>query len=78
MDFWLAGALLVQLRLLANLYDGMVAVLRQIASPVDELFNEVPDRVSRFRRDWRDAFFLLLPATRFLPNAPPRYLPPRA
>ncbi len=44
--FWLAGAVLVQLRLLANLYDGMVAVLRQIASPVGELFNEVPDRVS--------------------------------
>ncbi len=44
--FWLAGALFVQLRLLANLYDGMVAVARQIASPVGELFNEVPDRVS--------------------------------
>ena len=43
---WLAGTLLVQLRLLANLYDGMVAVLRQIASPVGELFNEIPDRVS--------------------------------
>src|SRR5438874_12734891 len=44
--FWLGGAVLVQLRLLANLYDGMVAVLRQVASPVGELFNEVPDRVS--------------------------------
>ena len=43
---WLGGALFVQLRLLANLYDGMVAVLRQAASPVGELFNEVPDRVS--------------------------------
>ncbi|MGI9113596.1 MAG: CDP-alcohol phosphatidyltransferase family protein [Chthoniobacterales bacterium] len=43
---WLAGAVLVQLRLLANLCDGMVAVLRNIASPVGELFNEVPDRVS--------------------------------
>jgi Phosphatidylglycerophosphate synthase len=43
---WLGAAVLVQLRLLANLYDGMVAVLRQIASPVGELFNEVPDRVS--------------------------------
>jgi len=43
---WLGGALLVQLRRLGNLYDGMVAVLRQIASPVGELFNEVPDRVS--------------------------------
>jgi phosphatidylglycerophosphate synthase len=44
--FWLGGALFVQLRLLANLYDGMVAVARGIASPVGELFNEVPDRVS--------------------------------
>src|ERR1700745_547437 len=44
--FWVSGAVLVQLRLLANLYDGMVAVLRQVASPVGELFNEVPDRVS--------------------------------
>lgn len=44
--FWLAAALFVQLRLLANLYDGMVAVLRQKASPVGELFNEIPDRVS--------------------------------
>ena len=43
---WVGGALLVQLRLLGNLYDGMVAVLRQIASPVGELFNEVPDRMS--------------------------------
>jgi len=43
---WLGGALFVQLRLLGNLYDGMVAVLRQIASSVGELFNEVPDRVS--------------------------------
>jgi phosphatidylglycerophosphate synthase len=44
--FWILGAVFAQLRLLANLYDGMVAVLREIASPVGELFNEVPDRVS--------------------------------
>lgn len=44
--YWVLGAMFVQLRLLANLYDGMVAVLRQKASPVGELFNEVPDRVS--------------------------------
>jgi phosphatidylglycerophosphate synthase len=44
--FWIFGAVFVQLRLLANLYDGMVAVLRKTASPVGELFNEVPDRVS--------------------------------
>ena len=43
---WVLGAVFVQLRLLANLYDGMVAVLRQVASPVGELYNEVPDRVS--------------------------------
>ena len=44
--FWVSGAVFVQLRLLANLYDGMVAVLRETASPMGELFNEVPDRVS--------------------------------
>ncbi|EHM02881.1 CDP-alcohol phosphatidyltransferase [Acetobacteraceae bacterium AT-5844] len=44
--FWLLGAALVQMRLLANLFDGMVAVGRGIASPLGELFNEVPDRVS--------------------------------
>ncbi len=43
---WLLAALLIQLRLLANMLDGMVAVGRGIASPVGELFNEVPDRVS--------------------------------
>lgn len=43
---WLAGAVLVQLRLAANLFDGMVAVGRGIASPRGELFNEVPDRIS--------------------------------
>jgi phosphatidylglycerophosphate synthase len=43
---WLAGALLIQLRLAANLLDGMVAIGRGIASPAGELFNEVPDRVS--------------------------------
>jgi phosphatidylglycerophosphate synthase len=43
---WLIGALCVQLRLLANLLDGMVAIGRGIASPAGELFNEVPDRVS--------------------------------
>jgi phosphatidylglycerophosphate synthase len=43
---WLAGAVLVQLRLLANMLDGMVAVGRGIASAAGELFNEVPDRIS--------------------------------
>lgn len=43
---WLAGAALVQLRLIANMLDGMVAVLTERCSPVGELYNEVPDRVS--------------------------------
>jgi phosphatidylglycerophosphate synthase len=44
--FVLLAAGLIQLRLLANMLDGMVAVQTQQASPVGELFNEVPDRVS--------------------------------
>ena len=43
---WIAGALLVQLRLAANMLDGMVAIESGQASPVGELYNEVPDRVS--------------------------------
>jgi phosphatidylglycerophosphate synthase len=43
---WLAGAGCVQLRLLANLLDGMVAVASGRTSRVGELYNEVPDRVS--------------------------------
>jgi len=43
---WLAAAALVQLRLAANLLDGMVAIGRGVASPLGELWNEVPDRVS--------------------------------
>src|SRR5690349_24564187 len=42
---WLVGAALCQVRLLCNLFDGMVAVGRQIASSTGELYNEVPDRV---------------------------------
>src|SRR5437899_7943244 len=43
---WVAGAVCVQLRLLANLLDGMVAVASNRTSKVGELFNEVPDRLS--------------------------------
>lgn len=43
---WIAAAVLIQMRLLANLFDGMVAIARGTASKVGELFNEVPDRVS--------------------------------
>jgi phosphatidylglycerophosphate synthase len=44
--FWVAGALLVQARLTANLLDGMVAIESGRASRLGELFNEVPDRIS--------------------------------
>jgi len=43
---WVAGAVFVQLRLLANMFDGMVAIERDVASAVGELYNEIPDRVS--------------------------------
>jgi phosphatidylglycerophosphate synthase len=43
---WLAAAVCVQLRLLANLLDGMVAVASNRASRIGELFNEFPDRLS--------------------------------
>ena len=43
---WWIGACGVQMRLLANLLDGMVAVHANKASPLGEVFNEVPDRFS--------------------------------
>ncbi len=43
---WLCAGLLCQVRLLCNLFDGMVAVAQGIASPKGELYNEVPDRIS--------------------------------
>lgn len=46
--FWLAGAALIQLRLLANMLDGMVAIQSNRASAVGELYNEIPDRISDF------------------------------
>lgn len=39
-------ALLIQLRLVCNLIDGMVAIEGGKRSAIGELFNEVPDRVS--------------------------------
>jgi phosphatidylglycerophosphate synthase len=44
--WWLAAAAFVQLRLVANMLDGMVAIESATASPVGELYNEVPDRIS--------------------------------
>jgi phosphatidylglycerophosphate synthase len=43
---WLLAAGCVQLRLLCNLLDGMVAVQSGRTSPLGELYNEIPDRVS--------------------------------
>src|SRR5207245_5309073 len=44
--FWLIAALGAQLRLTANMLDGMVALLSGRASKTGELYNEIPDRVS--------------------------------
>jgi phosphatidylglycerophosphate synthase len=43
---FLAAAAFIQLRLLANMFDGMVAIEQQRTSPVGELYNEIPDRIS--------------------------------
>ncbi len=45
---WLytAGALLIFIRLLANMFDGMVAIIHNRPNPLGEMFNDVPDRVS--------------------------------
>jgi phosphatidylglycerophosphate synthase len=43
---WLVAAVGVQLRLTANMLDGMVALASGRASKTGELYNEVPDRVS--------------------------------
>ena len=44
--FWLVAALGAQLRLTANMLDGMVALASGRASKVGELYNEIPDCVS--------------------------------
>ncbi len=43
---WLGAVLCIQLRLLCNLMDGMVAVEGGKGSPVGALYNDVPDRVA--------------------------------
>jgi phosphatidylglycerophosphate synthase len=43
---FLLAAVMVQLRLICNLLDGMVAVKTHRASRTGELFNEIPDRIS--------------------------------
>jgi len=42
---WVIGAIFIQLRLLANLMDGMVAVEGGRGGPLGPLYNEVPDRI---------------------------------
>lgn len=43
---WFVGALFIQLRLLANMLDGMVAVEGGKGTATGDLYNEVPDRIS--------------------------------
>ncbi len=43
---WLGAALCIQLRLLCNLMDGMLAVEGGMKSPAGDLFNEFPDRLA--------------------------------
>jgi phosphatidylglycerophosphate synthase len=43
---WLVAAAGAQLRLTANMLDGMVALASGRASRLGELYNEIPDRVS--------------------------------
>ena len=45
-SLWFLAAVMAQVRLLANMFDGMVAIRQNMASPVGELYNEVPDRIS--------------------------------
>ncbi len=44
--WWLLAAACVQLRLAANMFDGMVALRKGERSATGELYNEVPDRVT--------------------------------
>src|SRR5205809_1440401 len=43
---WLIAALGAQLRLTANMLDGMVAIASRRTSKTGELYNDVPDRIS--------------------------------
>lgn len=44
--WFVLGAACIQLRLMCNLLDGMVAEVQKSDSPVGAMYNEVPDRVS--------------------------------
>lgn len=43
---WLTAALCIQMRLLCNLMDGLLAVEGGLKSPTGDLFNEFPDRLA--------------------------------
>lgn len=43
---WIGAAACIQLRLLCNLLDGMVAIEGGMKSPLGGLYNEVPDRIA--------------------------------
>ncbi|MBI1375484.1 MAG: CDP-alcohol phosphatidyltransferase family protein [Phycisphaera sp.] len=43
---WIASAAMIQLRLLANMLDGMVAIEGGRGTATGPVFNEVPDRIS--------------------------------
>ena len=43
---WLVAAAAIQLRLLCNLFDGMVAMEGGKATPSGGVFNELPDRIA--------------------------------
>lgn len=43
---WILAAVAVQLRLLCNLIDGMLAVKGGLKTPNGDLYNEFPDRIS--------------------------------
>jgi len=43
---WLAAALLIQMRLLSNLLDGMVAIEGGLRTASGEIYNDLPDRLS--------------------------------
>jgi phosphatidylglycerophosphate synthase len=46
-SFWLVlAAAGIQLRLLCNLLDGLLAIEGGLKSPTGELFNEIPDRIA--------------------------------
>ena len=64
---FIIGAACVQLRLLCNLFDGMVAVEGGFKTKSGEIFNELPDRFA-------DAFILIGLGCAATPHAEPGYI----